>query len=86
MGTKPISGMNGNTEIFFVGSIRLWGLIFTAITWYFIWKILQKTTHPKIYYTSIILISLHYPTIVFIEAQLIILLIYFNSIINKLSY
>jgi hypothetical protein len=65
------------SEFYLITSIFLWGLFFTSIFWIFNWLLLSKSRYAKTWFVVIFISSLHYPTIFFIEAQIIIALVYF---------
>ena len=64
------------TDVFFVGFVRIFGLVFLFIFLAFIWRVVSKARYRLVWYIAIIVSSAHYPTIIFIEAQLSLALLY----------
>ncbi len=75
-------GIPGNvrSEVWVINTIQIYGVLFFLILWAFVWALLRKTRQPYIYFLCCFLVSLHYPTIFFIEAQLPLILIYISCL------
>ena len=68
-----------STEVFLVESILRYGAVFTVFYWGFIWLLVRKTPMPVVWFMACFLTSLHYPTVYYIEAQLILGLLYVST-------
>jgi len=73
------------TEVFFIGFVRIFGLVFFFIFWAFIWRLVSKARYRLVWFIAIIVSSAHYPTIIFIEAQLILALLYLFAIRDRVG-
>lgn len=69
-----------SSEVSLIHAIQLYGILFIIIFWGFIWILLRKTRRPIIYFIGFFMASLHYPSILYIEAQLPLVLIYISSL------
>ena len=67
------------SEVYPFTFIFLWGIPLFIFFWGAIYFFVSKTSMPILWFLAIFVSSLHYPTILFIEAQLIIVLIFLNS-------
>lgn len=67
------------SEVYIVDSIMRVGVIFTIFFWVFIWKIVRKSKNKYIWFFAVFISSLHYPTILYIEAQIILLFLFFYT-------
>lgn len=76
----------GHSEVFFVESVLRYGLVFTTLFWGFVWLVVREAALPTIWFIACILTSLHYPTVYFIESQLIIGLLYCYTSNRQLNY
>jgi hypothetical protein len=69
-----------SSEVWLISAIQIYGVLFLIIFWTFTWILLKKTRHPFIYFYGCFISSLHYPSIIFIEAQLPLILIYISCL------
>jgi len=76
-------GYSGGNELYLLESIRLYGFIFTLIFWIFVWFLVKNSRNGIIVFSACLLASLHYPAIIYIEAQLPLALIYLNTLRNS---
>jgi len=83
LGVENIPLHDGLSEVYLISSIRLNGVIFTIFLWSFIYFIIRKTRHKYIIFSSIFLSSLHYPSIIYFEAQIPLMLLYTHSNLKK---
>ena len=71
-----------SSEIQPIMFIHLWGVPLTLLFWFMIYMFVLNTDNPLLWFASIFVSSLHYPTILYIEAQLIVCLLLIYSL-NK---
>ena len=71
------------TEVFLIQSIRLFGVIFTILFWLFVWFLVKMARLKFIWFICCFVTSLHYPTVLYIEAQLILALLYLSTLLNS---
>ncbi len=65
-----------SSEVFFVESVLRYGVVFTILYWGFIWFLVRGATMPVTWFIACLLTSLHYPTVYYIQAQVILGLLY----------
>jgi len=70
------------TEIFLVESVIRYGFILTILFWAGVWCLIRGASIPRVWFIACFLTSLHYPTIFYIEAQLIICMLFVYTISN----
>ena len=76
----------GLSEIYLVSSIRINGIIFTLFLWSFVYYILKKTQRKYIIFAAVFFSSLHYPSIIFFEAQLPLMLLYAHANLREIRF
>jgi hypothetical protein len=75
MGTISVGG-DESTEVFFIESVIRYGIVFTILYWLFLWVLVRRTSQPMIWFIASFLSSVHYPTLFYIEAQIILGLVF----------
>lgn len=68
-----------STEVFMIESIRLFGVVFSAAFWMFVWMLVKKSKIKFVWFIGCVVSSLHYPTVLYIEAQLPLALLYLSA-------
>lgn len=74
---------NYGTEVFLIESVRLFGVVFTILFWLFVWFLVKRAQLRLIWFISCFVTSLHYPTVLYIEAQLPLALLYLSTLRNS---
>ena len=75
-----------STEVFLIESVKLFGVVFTLLLWLFIWFLVKGARLRFIWLIACFLSSLHYPTVLYIEAQLPLALLFLSTFSHRNLY
>jgi len=79
LGLANREGLPSN-EVYLNEFVRLYGLVFTILYWVFVWFLVRRARNRFSWFAGCFVASLHYPTIIYIEAQLPLALLYLSTL------